>query len=43
MFGGNDLFDLLRAESLAAHFQPVLSLKNHSIVGYEGLAQGNYY
>jgi len=31
---------LLRAKSVAAHFQPVLSLKNHSVVGYEGLARG---
>jgi EAL domain-containing protein (putative c-di-GMP-specific phosphodiesterase class I) len=39
-FNGRDLFELLQTESLAAHFQPILSLSNHSVVGYEGLARG---
>jgi EAL domain-containing protein (putative c-di-GMP-specific phosphodiesterase class I) len=39
-FGIQDLFELLRTESLAAHFQPILSFSNHSIVGYEGLVRG---
>lgn len=40
VFGGDDLFDLLGMESLVAHFQPILSLKSHSVVGYEGLVRG---
>jgi EAL domain-containing protein (putative c-di-GMP-specific phosphodiesterase class I) len=40
IFDGNDLFELLRIESLAAHFQPILSFKNHSVIGYEGLVRG---
>ncbi|HEX2966896.1 MAG TPA: EAL domain-containing protein [Syntrophorhabdaceae bacterium] len=35
-----DLSKALRLESVVAHFQPILSLNSHSIVGYEGLARG---
>ena len=35
-----DLNEILDGEHIVAYFQPIVSVKNNSIVGYEGLARG---
>lgn len=40
MLNSHDLFGILQRKSVTVHFQPILSLKNHSVIGYEGLSRG---
>jgi EAL domain-containing protein (putative c-di-GMP-specific phosphodiesterase class I) len=40
MLSSHDLFEILQRKSITVHFQPILSLKNHSVIGYEGLSRG---
>ncbi|HVM33322.1 MAG TPA: EAL domain-containing protein, partial [bacterium] len=35
-----DLAEIIEGEHLTPYFQPIVSVKNNSIVGYEGLARG---
>ncbi len=35
-----DLSEIIKGEHLTAYFQPIVSVKNNSIVGYEGLTRG---
>ncbi len=37
-----DLSQILAGESVAVHFQPIISVRKKAIVGYEGLARGIY-
>ncbi len=39
-FDDRDFFDIVNNESLTAHFQPIVEVKNGTIYGYETLARG---
>jgi len=39
-FPSFDLNEIIEGEFIEAYFQPIVSVKNNSIVGYEGLARG---
>lgn len=39
-FDDQDFFDIVNNESLTAHFQPIVDMKNNKIYGYETLARG---
>ena len=40
LFDDQDFFDIVNNESLTAHFQPIVDMKDNHIYGYETLARG---